>query len=135
MVAWRTTVLLAGVVLFVAGLTGCGGDSTRTYSVDEVLNAFAVEGYPLVEVRPEGLYLAPRNDEPLIVQVLTDREAEEAWSGFVTVGAGDGSLTVRRANVLAISDVGLTSDARAHVRSAMAALPDRGVAVDSLEER
>jgi len=132
------------VVLLFLSIAGCGGDDvSRTYSVDEVLRAFSVARYPLVEKPPpagtaaaaEGTYLVPKKSAPLVVVVGTDQGADEAWPGYISVGGDEDSLTARRANVVAISDGGLTSRAKARVRSAMNELPDRGHTVDVLEDR
>jgi hypothetical protein len=134
---------LVGLSLVVSG-AGCAGDEeSMTYSVDEVLRAFEAAAYPLVEQPPpagsaaaaEGTYLSPTGGAPLIVVVATDQAADDAWPDYVRLGGDEDSLTIRRANVVAISDGGLASRVKARVRDAMHALPDRGYPVDVLEDR
>jgi hypothetical protein len=116
-----------------------------TYSADEVLKAFDAEAYPLV-VRPppagtpaaaEGTILLPKGGSgtALAVFVSTDQGTDEAWADYVRLGGDEDSLTVRRANVLAISDGDLSSRAKQRVRAAMNALPDKGYPVDVVEDR
>jgi hypothetical protein len=137
---------LAGVALVLAG---CGGsEASRTYSVEEVQTAFEAEGYALVEKPPPAgskaakggvTYLRPETPAPLLVAVGPDQLADEAWEVYVGVGGnvlgGEESLTIRRANVIAISEGGLTNRARAQVRAAMSGLPDRGHVVEVLDDR
>ena len=132
-----------GLALVALG-AGCnGGGASSTYAVDEVIRAFETSGFPVVEQPPpegtaaaaEGTYLFPRRAAPVVIYVATDEAAEEAWSDYVRLGGDEDSLTVRRANVVAISDGGLTSRAQERIRAAMAALPERGFAVEVVEDR
>ena len=139
--AWLA--ILVSVAIVLSG-SGCGEDhASMTYSVDEVLEAFEAVEYPLVEsplpgattAAANGGYLFPRDGAPVSVFVATDQEADDAWPDYVRLGGDEDSLTIRRANVLAISDGGLSSVANGHVRAGMDALPDKGYAVDVLEDR
>ena len=115
-----------------------------TYSADEVIESFDAAAYPLVEHAPpagtpaaaEGTILLPKGGRgaALAVYVGTDQSAEDAWADYVRLGGDEDSLTVRRANVLAISDGGLPSDGKKRVRAAMKGLPDKGYPVDVLED-
>ena len=136
---------LVGLSVMLSG-AGCGGDDTpsRTYSVDEVLQAFEAAGYPLVEQgppAPPGHLVEKMGGINLLnVAVGTDQLADDAWPTYLRQGGDDDSLTIRRANVIAISASGLSSHslspaAKKRVRAAMIALPDRGHAVDVLEDR
>jgi hypothetical protein len=120
-IMWRRAWLAALTcsVLIVSG-SGCAGESaSRTYSADEVLQAFEAADYPLVEQPPpagtpaaaEGTILLPKGGSGSAVAVFvgTDEEADDAWADYVRLGGDEDSLTVRRANVVAISDGGLSS--------------------------
>jgi hypothetical protein len=56
--------------------------------------------------------------------VVSDGEANKAWSAYVAVGPAADSFDARRANVLVISDEGVGADARRRILSALAALPE-----------
>ena len=131
-----------GLAFVVLG-AGCNGEgASSTYAVDEVIGAFEAASFPVFERPPpegtaaaaEGTYLFPRRAAPVVIYVATDEAADEAWADYVRLGGDDDSLTVRRANVVAISDGGLTTQAKRRVRAAMAALPERGFAVDVVED-
>ena len=70
-----------------------------------------------------------------MVVVVTDEEARDDCTRFVAFAPGAGSLMLRRANVLAISDSGLTAEAHEPIRAGMRALPDRGAPLDELERQ
>jgi hypothetical protein len=123
-------VMLAALVL----VAFTGEDyGRRTYSPAEVAAAFAAQGLPLTEWKPptgvrasEGAVLEPRKPEPFLVLVVTDREAADAWKGYVLVGPDTDSFDARRANVVLISDGGMSEAAKHAARAAMSELPDRG---------
>lgn len=71
----------------------------------------------------------------MVVLVTSKANADESWAGFVNVGGETDSLTIRRANVLLMSDGGMSRDAKTRARRAMAALPNRGHDVDVLDDR
>jgi hypothetical protein len=112
-----------------------------TYSPDEVREAFEMAALPLAEADlpitslEEFAIFVPRSRDAVTVYVSTDQEADVAWPDYVRLGGDEDSLTVRRANVIAVSDGDLSRVAMQHVRSAMSALPDRGYAVDVVEDR
>jgi hypothetical protein len=131
----RGLAVVAGVAL---GVAGCG--SSRTYSVDEVVASFAENGYPLVMIElprgsraaVEGSALRPRDGGEVMVFVGSDAEAKEVWADFVRVGPDADSFDALRANVMVVSDGGLTKQERRRIREALDDLPDRGDAVSVL---
>ena len=80
----------------------------------------------------EGL-LEPRSGEDFLVLVVSDGEANKAWNAYVAVGPDADSFDARRGNVLVISDEGVSADARRRILSALAALPDHGDNVATLQ--
>jgi hypothetical protein len=133
----RGLAVVAGVAL---GVAGCG--SSRTYSVDEVVSSFAKSGYPLVTIELprgsraaiEGSALRPLDGGEVMVFVGSDAEAREAWADFVRVGPDADSFDALRANVMVVSDGGLSKHERRRIRDALDDLPDRGDAVSVLSQ-
>jgi hypothetical protein len=128
--------VLAALAAATVGLAGCG--TAETYNADEVRVAFAKAGYTLHEPSTPAsvaaaeqfgtrvpTILLPIGGEPFTVFVGTITDAEEVWFRYQSQ-QGDGTFDARRANVIVISDSGLTSAQRAQVRAALEALPDRG---------
>ena len=129
---WRIGLLLAAVV---ALAPGCG-DPARTYSIDEAKQAFADHGFVLVGQRPpgesvpiEGLYFSRGTEGEFLLVVPTDAEADDGWRDYDRMQDGD-TFDARRANVVVISDSGLTAPGRRRVMAALRSLPDRGSDVD-----
>jgi hypothetical protein len=133
----RGLAVIAGVTL---GVAGCG--SSSTYSVDEVVASFARSGYPLVVIElPRGSpaaiggrALRPREGGDVMVFVGSDAAAREAWADFVRVGSDADSFSALRANVMVVSDGGLSSQERRRIRDALGELPDRGDPVRILSQ-
>jgi hypothetical protein len=129
--------LLVIPVLAIA-LAGCGSDAK--YSTDEVVDAFEQNGFTLgpldlpgdrIAGLPEGELLVPRSGAPFVVVVGLPEGGDKAWEDYKAQQDQDGdSFVVRRGNVIAISDGGLSRFDRGRVVSAMSALPDRGADVD-----
>jgi hypothetical protein len=112
----RRLAVVATVALAVAG---CG--SSQTYSVDEVIASFAKSGYPLVMselprgyAAIEGNVLRPRDGGNVMVLVLSDAEARQAWADFVRLGPDADSFDA--------------------LRGALDDLPDRGDAVSVISQ-
>jgi hypothetical protein len=126
--------LLAIPVLSIA-LVGCGSDAK--YSTEEVVDAFQHQGYSLVPqefpggtiATPQGDLLIPRGGGPFVVVVGLPEGGDRAWDDYKAQQTGE-SFTVRRGDVIAISDGGLSGFDRERVVDAMSALPDRGAEVD-----
>ena len=137
-----TAYALVSLVLVAFLAAGCGGKDSNhaTYSVDEVVAAFADHGFVLVKVEDNTpaagreTILASRNAEKFAVGVTTDAAAADTWKQYVSLGPGPDSLDLKRANVLALSDSGLTSSQKRAVRAAIAALPDRGDEIETLQK-
>ena len=133
--------ILIGLAL---ALSGCSGnDGAWTYSADEVRSAFRDAGYPLIKIAPpagiqfpssEGTYFEPQGGGPPWVLVTSPANVEDSWAGFVKVGGDSDSLTMRRANVLFISDGGMSPSAKVRARQAMDGLPDRGFDTEVIEQ-
>ena len=134
-----------GLVLALVAVTAvaCGGkkSSQPTYTVDEVVAAFADHGFTLAAVDDQTpaagkeTVLAPQNAEQFGVAVTTNAAAADTWKQYVSAGPGAGSLYLKRGNVLLVSDGGLTAAQRRAVQAAVAALPDRGENVEKLEKQ
>jgi hypothetical protein len=82
-----------------------------------------------------GELLAPRSGEPFVVVVGVSSRADAAWDDYKAQQRRDtfdsqDPFDVRRGNVLAISDGGLSRFDRARIVDAMSSLPDRGAEVD-----
>jgi len=128
---------LAVLAVTVGLLASCG--ASETYSADETRDAFAQQDYALYEpsrAPPAGAapdpygsgkptVLLPRGGEPFVVFVFRVTDAEEVWSRYESQ-QGAGAFDVRRANVIVISDSGLSSAQRERVKAALEAFPDRG---------
>ena len=132
----RRLAVVATVALAVAG---CG--SSQTYSVDEVIASFAKSGYPLVMselprgyAAIEGNVLRPRDGGDVMVLVLSDAEARQDWADFVRLGPDADSFDALRANVMVVSDEGLSKQERQRIRDALDDLPDRGDAVSIISQ-
>jgi len=140
--------ILVGLALALSGCTR--NDDAWTYSVEDVRVAFREAAYPLIEVVPpagagivppagihfpawEGTYLEPQGGGPPWVLVTSPANVEESWAGFVKVGGDSDSLTMRRANVMFLSDGGMSRSAKMRARRAMNGLPDRGHATEVIE--
>ena len=127
----RPLVALAAVIVVLA--SACS--SSKTYSAHETTGAFKRHGYTLVEFEfPSGSHgrrgsvFVPRGGLPFSVFVGTDADAEQAWPDYEAQQDAD-RFDARRANVVVISDGGLTAAHRQRIRAALAALPDRGAPV------
>ena len=139
----RTTYALVPLVLVAFIAVACGGKDTNqsTYSAAEVVAAFAAQGFTLAPVKDttpaagKETVLAPQNAEQFAVLVTTDAAAADTWKQYVSIGPDEDSLDVKRANVLMLSDGGLTKPQRATVEAAVAALPDRGADIETLQRR
>jgi hypothetical protein len=126
-----------------------GYGSSPTYSADAAKRAFSRHGLPLVAVTDQlsqtrnGRALATsadaafmaRSGEDFLVLVLSDGEADKAWSAYVAVGRHSDSFDARRANVLVIADDGVSPDTRKRIVAALASLPDHGDRVATLRVR
>jgi hypothetical protein len=130
--------VLVATVLAAAGLvTSCG--TSATYGVDETQDAFEQHGYVLYEGSPptpagadlnpyrtgNPTILLPRGDAPFFVFIGAASDTERVWSMYQSQ-QGAGTFDARRANVLVISDSGLSAADRKRVRAALGSLPDRG---------
>jgi hypothetical protein len=129
--------LLAVVAVAVMATAGCGGGKTsRTYSVDEVLRAFAGVRCPVAHLAPlpaGSSFLFPaKRCGSLNLVVGPDKVTDEEWRVLFAHGQHDfrSSFVARRANVLAECACGLRSEAGIRIRSAMNELPDRGFALE-----
>ena len=139
------------MVALALALPGCTGKNDAwTYSVEDVRAAFREAGYPLRKVVPpggaqlippagvhfpasEGTYLEPQSGGPPWVLIASPANVDDSWTNFVKVGGDADSLTMRRANVLFISDGGMSRLAKARARRAMNDLPNRGYETEVLE--
>ena len=143
-----TGTILIGLALALPGCTG--KEEAWTYSVEDVRVSFRDAGYPLRKVVPpggaqiippagvhfpasEGTFLEPRSDGPPWILVTSRANVDESWKNFVEVGGDSDSLTMRRANVLFISDGGMSRSAKERARRAMNDLPDRGYETEIIE--
>ncbi len=133
---------LVSLLLLALIAAGCGGKDSdhATYTPDEVVAAFADHGFTLAKVKDDSpaaaieTVFAPQKAEKFAVVVTTDAAAADTWKQYVSMGPDADSLDVKRANVLAISDGGLTDAQREAVQAAVAALPDRGHDVETLQK-
>jgi hypothetical protein len=121
------------VLAFLVVLSGCG--ETKSYSQDEVERAFLRIGFDLEPVThpyggpletPTSVLMAPRSREPFVVLIAeTDEDAAEGYEDLRSQATSD-TFQVRRGNVLATSDAGLSGAARRRVRAALASLGEPG---------
>jgi hypothetical protein len=124
----------AVVAVAVVATAGCGGGKTsRTYSVEEVMRAFAGVRCPVRHLAPlpaGSSFLFPaKRCGSLNLIVGPNKVTDEEWRVLHPAsGKRDfrSSFVARRANVLAECACGLRSEAGIRIRSAMNALPDRG---------
>ena len=136
--------LLLALALAVAALSSACGASD-TYRVGEVQSVFEGQGLDLHEGElppsPTGTsineinpwasgntILVPHGDAPLFVFVGSATDAEDVWSMYASQQGAD-TFDARRANVVAVSDGGLTAPDRVRVKAALESLPDKGSAV------
>jgi hypothetical protein len=80
----------------------------------------------------DGLLL-PRSRADFLVLVLSDRGADKAWAAYVALRPLPEAFDARRANVIVVSDDGVPPDTRKRIIAALAALPDHGDKVATLE--
>jgi hypothetical protein len=123
----RKAALAALLLLFVAG---CG--DTLSYTRQQVEQAFAAHGLYLRPVTSpptdhrgaqSGFILAPVSREPfLVILADTDKEAAKSYSELRSQATNE-SFDLRRGNVVATSDHGLSPTIRSRIRASLAALP------------
>jgi predicted NodU family carbamoyl transferase len=138
----RAFVKLPFVLVLVALVAvACGGKdkSAATYTANEVVAAFADNGFTLAKVKDSSpqagkqTVLAPNRTEQFAVLVATNAAAADTWHQYELQGPDADSLDLKRANVLVLSDGGLTASQRRAVQKAVAALPDRGDDVETIQ--
>jgi hypothetical protein len=121
----RVGIALAVVATGVVLLVLAPADARETYDSEDVRRAFAGVGLPLVVpewARSEERVLAPRNGASFLVTVQeSDRDAAEAHEDLTRMRAGN-AWDARRANVLVISDEGVTPKVRRQIEAALDAL-------------
>jgi hypothetical protein len=130
-------VLLLAVLAIVAA--GCG--TSATYDTDEVVDAFKRHGFTLRNGYPfdsaretvdahdgDLLIPTPRSRAEFIVLVLSNAAADDAWRAYEP-GQTPDSFDARRANVMVISDTGLSTSQRRRALGALSSLPSHGAPV------
>ena len=118
---------------------GCG--TSATYDTDEVVHAFKRHGFALRNGYPfgsaretvdahDGDLLIPtrRSGADFIVLVISNAAADDAWRAYES-GQTPDSFDARRANVMVISDTGLSTSHRRRVLGALSSLRSHGAPV------
>ena len=132
----RRVLLLAALAVVAAG---CG--TNATYDTDEVVHVFEQHGFTLRSGYPFGstretvdahdgdlLMPTPRSRAEFIVLVSSNAAADDAWQVYESQQTPD-SFDARRANVMVISDTGLSMSQRRRVLGALSSLPSHGAPV------
>ena len=132
----RRVLLLAALAIVAAG---CG--TSATYDIDEVVDAFKRHGFTLRSGYPfgptretvgahDGDLLVPtsRSGADFIVLVVSNAAADEAWRSYESQQTPH-SFDARRANVVVLSDSGLSTSQRRRLLGALWSLPSKGVPV------
>jgi hypothetical protein len=136
-------VIASSIVLLIAGvaLAATHRPSGATYSREEVVRAFAVQGFTLTDawMRPADFgreaLLVPKTGEPFWVYVGT--RDDRAKSYFATVhgfALPPETFDVLEKNVIVSSDSGLNQAQRRRVRVAMQLLRERPETLSALTE-
>jgi hypothetical protein len=128
---------LAVVCLAVATLAACGGESA-SFSIEEAQEAFAEQGYTLVDPPPDPAGFAPnpwQTGEPkafvpeggpaFFVFVGEVEDPEELWAQHDS-DHGPATFDARKGNVIVVSDAALAASDRDGVLAALEALPGGG---------
>jgi hypothetical protein len=129
----RRALLLTTLAIVAAG---CG--KSATYDTDEVVAAFKRHGLTLRNGYPFGstreivdahdgdlLIPTPRSRAEFIVLVISNAAADDAWRDYEPQQTPD-SFDARRANVMVISDSGLSTSQRRRVLGALSSLASKG---------
>ena len=118
--------LLVSAVLVAALAAGCGG-SGKTYSSDDVERAFQSQGFDL-EPPPtamskamsgEDLYWVPKTGEPFVVVLYAHKSDADDAVKTLRSQASATTFDVQQANVVVMSDQGVTAPVRIRINAAL----------------
>lgn len=124
----RSAIGISAAVLVIAVVLSASHRDSRTYSPADVVNAFAGQGFTLMDTQlfgsgdPVEALFSPVSQEPFFVYVgRSDRLAKRQFADYERLKTPE-TFQVLRGNVIAISDSGLRRGDRKRVRGAMRAL-------------